>query len=305
MTGVIDIGGTKLAAGILGVDGRIIGRQESPSAPERGFADAAARMCAMLRKASQIAGGAITGVGIASAGPVDPLTGLVGNVGTLPGWEGHNLKAPFEAEFDVPVTVENDAAAAALAEAHWGSGRGARSFIYVTISTGIGGAVVIDGKLHRTGRGAHPEIGHQVIEASVDGPACYCGARGCWESLASGTAMAKWMNVEDAATVCARAIGGDALAQGAVDREALYLGLGLANLVTLFGPNAIALGGGVTKSWHLFAPRVLDVIRRCCTFYPMDDPRVTLASIGGDVVLAGAGLVWQQANSDDYGDNSI
>jgi len=296
MIGVVDIGGTKIAAGCVSQDGRIATRMECPSAPEQGFAPAMARTKEMLREAARRYGQFI-GIGVACTGPVDPFTGIIGEVGTLPGWQGANLAGELGGEFGVPMAVENDADAAALAEANWGAARGKSRFIYVTVGTGIGGGVVLSGELYRGVKGAHPELGHQVIDAS--GPLCYCRARGCWESLASGPAMAAWMKerrVEcrelNAAAICALAERGDELALRAVEREGHYLGLGLANLITLFAPDAIALGGGVMQSSHLFLKRARQVIRQICTQVPAAETELALASLGPDTGLAGAACAW-------------
>jgi glucokinase len=215
----------------------------------------------------------------------------------LPGWQGRNLVAELEPEFGVPVAVENDADAAALAEAHWGAAKGSEPFIYITVSTGIGGGIILSGALYRGAHGAHPELGHQVIDAS--GPLCYCKARGCWESLASGCAMVSWMREQQptapeltAAQICALAEQGEPLARRSVEREGYYLGLGLANLITLFTPDTIALGGGVMKSSHLFLARAQEVIREVCTQVPAAKTQITLASLGSDTGLAGAAQAW-------------
>jgi glucokinase len=294
--GAVDIGGTKIAVGAITRDGRIARRLECPTAPERGFASAMRQVIEMLREAARSAGGPYSGIGIACPGPLDPFTGIIGDVGTLPGWQGGNLNQEMEWEFGVRVAVENDADAAALAEACWGAAKGAPRFIYITVSTGIGGGIILDGELYRGVDGAHPELGHQVIDAS--GPLCYCGAHGCWESLASGPAMAAWMrsvrperpdlNVVTAADICELARQGDADALRAVEREGEYLGLGLANLVTLFTPGVIALGGGVMKSSSLFLDRARDVIRRICTQVPSEKTELRLASLGADTGLIGA-----------------
>jgi glucokinase len=181
-----------------------------------------------------------------------------------------------------------------LAESSWGAARGASRFIYITVSTGIGGGIILGGELYRGVDGAHPELGHQVIDAS--GPLCYCSAHGCWESLASGPAMAAWMGAQagdygdglTAAQICEQARQGDSLAMRAVEREAYYLGLGLANLVTLFTPGVIALGGGVMKSADLILDRARDVIRQICTQVPAGKTDLRLASLGSDSGLIGA-----------------
>ncbi len=201
----------------------------------------------------------------------------------------------MESEFGVRVAVENDADAAALAEASWGTAKRAGRFIYITVSTGIGSSVVLDGELYRGVDGAHPELGHQVIDAS--GPAMLLhrarmfGEPRQW-SVNDGFRVDIQRPDGDQLTaeqICALAKQGEALALRAVERQGYYLGLGLANLVTLFIPGVIALGGGVMKSADLF----LDPRPRC------DPPnlhasasrknRAALASLGTDTCLIGAG----------------
>src|SRR5579864_1917295 len=211
--GAVDIGGTKIAVGAVTEDGSIAARLECPTAPEKGFPAAMARVTQMLREAAT----GYEGIGIACPGPLDPFTGVIGDVGTLPGWQGFNLAETLGREFGVRAAVENDADAAALAEVSWGAAKGSSHFIYITVSTGIGGGIILDGKLYRGVDGAHPELGHQVIDES--GPLCYCRAHGCWESLASGPAMSAWVREQcpdsdplTAAQICERARIGDAVA---------------------------------------------------------------------------------------------
>jgi len=291
--GAIDIGGTKIAVGAVRENGSIAARLECPTAPEKGFPAAMQRVTEMLRAAASSNGGRYEGIGVACPGPLDPFTGIIGDVGTLPGWQGGNLEQELGREFGVRVAVENDADAAALAEVSWGAAKGASRFIYITVSTGIGGGIILGGELYRGVDGAHPELGHQVIDAS--GPLCYCSAHGCWESLASGPSMTAWMSEQcpdrgslTAAQICQQAREGDAMAQRAVEREGYYLGLGLANLVTLFTPGVIALGGGVMKSADLIVDRARDVIRRICTQVPAEKTQLRLASLGADTGLIGA-----------------
>ncbi len=203
--GSVDIGGTKIAVGAIREDGKILRRLECPTEPEKGFQYAMQRIIAMLRDLSSD-GTELAGIGVGCPGPLDPFTGMIGDVGTLPGWQGGNLVAELQSGFDLPVVVENDADAAALGEARWGTEVAGGSLIYATISTGIGGGILLDEQLYRGVDGAHPEIGHQVLDNS--GPECYCGARGCWESLASGPAMVSWMREQypDAQVTTARDI---------------------------------------------------------------------------------------------------
>ena len=296
LIGAIDIGGTKIAVGAVHSDGTIAHRCEMPTDASAGFENAMQRVLRMLRETVDVCG-RIDGIGIGCPGPLDPFTGIIGEVGTLPGWRGADLTKELNKEFRVDVAVENDGDAAALAESKWGSGRGAENFIYITISTGIGGGIILGGRLYRGVGGAHPEIGHQIIDNA--GPLCYCGARGCWESLASGTAMSEWM-LESApevrsiaaAEICSRAASGDELARRCTTREAHYLGLGLANIVTLFAPDVIALGGGVMKSSALFLDDATRVVRTLCTQVPAEKTRIALSSLGPDVGLLGACEAW-------------
>ena len=308
MIGAIDVGGTKIAVAMVAENGRIVHKMESPTAAERGFADGLSRMRQMLQECSRAAGAPITGIGIGSSGPVDPWTGIYGRVDTLPTWEGSDIKKPLESEFGVRVAVENDADAAALAESAWGAGKGKTRFIYVTISTGMGGGIVFDGQLYRGVDGAHPEVGHVVIEAS--GPECYCGAHGCWEWMAAGPAMVSWMKANapkgaklpeglSAKMICEMAEQNDPLAKKAVEREGYYIGVGVANLVMSFCPDRIALGGGLMGSAHLFMDRIHELVRNNCTLVPAYKTEIVLASMGPDTGVVGAASAWYNRYGDE------
>jgi glucokinase len=295
--GAVDIGGTKIAAGVVKEDGTIIHRCECPTDPTRGFHDAAQRITHMLRTVEERCSTRLDGIGVACPGPLDPKTGILGKVGTLPGWQNGDLRQELQRGFGATVAIENDADAAALAEATWGSAKGTASFIYLTFSTGIGGGIIIHGKLYRGVSGSHPELGHQVIDPS--GPLCYCAAHGCWESLASGSALSEWMHKQaperpllSAAEVCELARQGDELARNAVKRLGFYLGIGLSNIVTLFSPEVIALGGGLMRSRSLFLEDAIQKVHEICTQVPAERTKITLASLGDDVGLLGAAQSW-------------
>ncbi|MBZ5594000.1 MAG: ROK family protein [Acidobacteriia bacterium] len=306
--GAIDIGGTKIAVGVVDESGRVLARRECPTDASRGYEDALARMCAMLRDAVQRGKQSIDGIGIGSTGPVDPFTGVIGKLDFLPGWEGSPLVDDLAREFGLAVAMENDGDAAALGEAGWGAGRDKANLAYVTVGTGIGVGIIADGKLYRGAGGAHPEIGHHVIDCT--GPLCSCGAHGCWESLATGPAMAQWLSSNappdyphlDGLTgkrICELARQGDAPARRAVEREARYLGIGVANLVTLFIPDTIVLGGSVMHSADLFLDTIRDTVRRHCGYVPFEKTVVALASLGPDANLIGAARVWHHRFAPD------
>ena len=303
VVGAIDVGGTKIAVGLVDRDGQILEQEVTPSEPVKQLPGALDRLEHMLRACQERQPGArVIGIGVGCTGPVDPVSGMLGPNTFLPGWEGFNLIDLLRAHFGVPAAVENDADAAALGETAWGAGRGASRCIYITVSTGIGGGIVLDGALYRGAGGAHPELGHIVIQ-SGQGEPCFCGARGCWENLASGPALAGWYNTQarerglklpevDARAVCQRSGEGDALAQEAVQREGMYLGVGLANLITAFVPEVIVLGGGVMQSWPLFESQVRSVIRQNCGLVPWQRTELRMASLGARTGLAGAARVW-------------
>ncbi|MDE3104091.1 MAG: ROK family protein [Acidobacteriota bacterium] len=298
LIGAVDIGGSKIAVGLVREDGQLLGRRTCATLPERGFDDTMQRIIQMLEELGADIG-EVDGIGVGCPGPLDPVSGTVLEVGTLPGWSGANLIAPLQAHFGVDVVVENDADAATLGEYVWGSGAGCSRFLYVTISTGIGGGAVFDGRLYRGAHGAHPEFGHHVIDPR--GPLCYCGAHGCWESLVSGTAMAAWLQQQypalgalSAQQICDRAAQGDPVALSAMQRQGYYVGVGLANLITLFAPELIALGGGVMWSGELFLEEARRVITAICTQVPAARTRIVHALAGSDVGLLGAAQCWLQ-----------
>jgi glucokinase len=300
MIGAVDIGGTKIAVGMVDPSGRVLSRKESPTDTDL-YANGLAAIAGMLRDTAKTAEVEITGIGIGSTGPVDPITGKFGEVDFLPGWRGQNLVQDLARMFKVQVALENDADAAAMGEAGWGAGKNKSRLIYVTVGTGIGSGIVLDGHLYRGVDGSHPELGHQVIDPA--GPLCSCGFRGCWESLAAGPAMVAWLETNapadyphrkhlTAKRICQLAQQGDAPARKAVEREAYYLGLGVANLINVFTPDVIVLGGSVMKSAILFLEGIRKVICRGCRFVPFEKTELVLASLGEDANLIGAARVW-------------
>ena len=297
--GAVDIGGTKIAAGIVDDSGRVLACRQAPTQTAGPWPQALTLIATMLREAARDADATIAGIGIGSTGPLDPLTGKFQNLDTIPQWSGASPVDDLAREFNVSVAMENDADAGALGEATWGAGRNKSRLIYVTVGTGIGGGIILDGHLYRGVDGAHPEVAHQVID--VNGPPCSCGLRGCWEVLACGPGMAKWMASHSeykgdpgltARRIYEHAMAGDPLAARAVERENFYLGIGLANLVNLFTPDAVILGGSVMKSAGVFLNDIRKVMQQGCRFVPLDKVDLSLASLGDDANLIGAARVW-------------
>jgi glucokinase len=290
MIGALDIGGTKVAAGAVARDGRLLCRTQLATNGELNPKRALADIVSILRSVSREANEPLEGIGIGCTGTVHPLEGKIGKVPFLPRWEGLALVDELQRAFGISAGMENDADAAALAESVWGAGKGAERFLYITIGTGIGGGIILRGHIYRGADGSHPELGHHVIDPN--GPRCSCGSRGCWESLACGPALAARGRGPNAQSVCAAAREGEPVSVTAVEQEGYYLGLGLANLITIFVPDVIALSGSVMQSGELFWSKIGATIRANCRFVPYEKTALVPAALGPDVGLMGAAQVW-------------
>lgn len=295
--GAVDIGGTKLAVGLVSADGCLLSFAEVPTEPGLGPENAFRRISSLLEERLGQTRGKLQAIGIGCTGPVDPRSGTIGDVALLEGWCDFPLVTRFEQHFAVPACLENDCDAAALGEAAFGVGRNCSRFLYVSISTGIGAGLILDGQIYRGAAGVHPELGHHSIDPS--GPPCYCGSVGCWESLASGTAIASWYQSQSTTTHCSCAqifrcaAEHETLALRAVDRFTHYLGVGLGNLITLFAPDCIALGGGVMASAHHFLDPAATLAQSRAGLIPQRQSLIQLASLGRQAGLIGAAYAAQ------------
>jgi glucokinase len=298
LIGAIDVGGTKIAVGLVNIAGQVVARSEAPSTGLMSYATAVAYLSSELGRLARAHSATLKGIGIGLTGRIDRRSGLLTENEFLPDWGRHDLTGDLSRMLGVEAAIENDADAAALGEARWGAGQGCGVFLYVTVSTGIGGGLVVDGKVYRGSAGWHPEIGHMVIS---DKPTtCYCGASGCWEQLACGPALAAWYHAQGGqalttAEICALARLGEPLAVRTIAHGGDWMGRGLANLINLFAPERIALGGGVMRSWDLFEPHARAVIETACSFMvPHALTEIVTARLGDDAPLAGAAAVWLQ-----------
>ncbi|MGE5554008.1 MAG: ROK family protein [Betaproteobacteria bacterium] len=313
----LDLGGTKIAAGVVSPDGRVVASAVRPTPAGK---EASAVLEALEEAARQVAGEAGVGpdervaVGLACPGPLDPATGVVCNAPNL-GWRDVPVRELLAARLPWPCVVLNDADAAALGEATFGAGRGAALMLYLTISTGIGGGIVWRGRPLSGAHGVAGEFGHQVIDP--DGPPCRCGRRGCLEALASGTAMARRAAERlqqgepsalrklahgDPAKVTAVLVGeaaalGDDLASDVVAETARYLGIGVANLVAAFDPDRVVIGGGLANLGERLLDPVRQTVRR--EVLPPAGERVEIvrATLGGFSGVVGAAWTAREAVS--------
>jgi glucokinase len=282
----VDIGGTNLVVGAVRMDGgRVVGDHSRPTDPSRGpdaVVEDLVTMVAESREALLLAepGAEVVGVGIGAPGPLDTRNGIVLLTPNL-GWVNMPLRARIAEGVGLTAALDNDANCAVLGEAWVGAAKGARHVIGMTIGTGIGGGIVLDGQLHHGASDCAGEIGHITID--LDGRRCGCGNYGCLEAYASGPAIARRaveqiesgaqssltaivggdLSQITAATVYAAAQQGDPVADEVVRTTARYLGAGLANLLNIFNPDLVVIVGGVTQAGEaLFEPLRREVARR-------------------------------------------
>ncbi len=296
----IDLGGTKTVVAAVDASGRIHARSGFKTLPDRGFAVGLAELLGSVRRVLNEAcwtAAAIDGIGIGCTGPVNPRAGTIHNPYTLPGWDESNIVAPLREALGVDVFLENDADAAAVGEFQFGAGRQTSPLVMVTLGTGVGGALLANGEIYRGVNGEHPELGH--ISVLSDGPACYCGTRGCWESFASGTAIAlagKACGFEDSRAVFA-ATPGDNRAAAIVDRAVCATATATWTLLHTALPHRIILGGSIGEAqFDRFAAAMRQQILRA-TQIPKGRVEIVRAQLGNDAGVIGAACLAFQATN--------
>ena len=250
----IDIGGTRLRVALVDDRGRVLAREEVFTKAQAG-PDAVIGQIVALADLIAPDRGDIAGAGISCPGPIDTKRGLALGIPTLAGWDNIPIAQMVGTAVSLPVQLENDGIAAAMGEWTFGAGKGLDNIVYVTISTGVGGGVIIDGRVARGRMGMAAHIGHMTVER--DGVVCSCGNRGCWEAYASGTAFGRRIaghaiaDLPDPKAVFAAATLGDTRALELVAEQADWLGIGIANLLHLYSPDVVLLGGGVANGFAL------------------------------------------------------
>jgi glucokinase len=294
----VDLGGTQLRAALADEHGQIYDEVRMRTAAEEGSAAVVERIVACIAqvRAALPQGGEPIGIGIGAPGPLDPYEGVVLNPPTIPGWEHVPLRAIVSERTGLPVELGNDANSAALGEWMFGAGRGRHNLVYVTVSTGIGGGVIADGRLLLGYRGAAAEVGLHIVDP-ID--------LRFWEELASGTALGRAAadamidepgstlhglaspETVTAADVSRAAAAGDPLAQRLMEREGDLLGIGLVNILHLFAPEQILLGGSVVIHNPGLLDRARAVIRARAHAIYQGVP-IELASLGDRVGILGA-----------------
>jgi glucokinase len=301
----VDIGGTKVAAGLVNANGEISAQVREPMVSSSSAQEGLNAVLSAIARVIPDGEGDVGGIGICAPGPLDPKTGMILNPPNLPCWRNFPLAESVREHYSAPVKVDNDANAAALAETRWGAARGYRNVFYATIGTGIGTGIVFDGKIYHGRTGSAGEGGHVSID--YRGPICRCGKPGCIEILASGTAIAQRARQElaagaksvmlelaggDVAALTGEIVGkasdaGDDLASQILADATEMLALWLSNIVDLFDPEVIVIGGGAAALYRPFFDKLHERISHLTVNPRADEVPIVAAHYGADSGIAG------------------
>ncbi len=306
----VDVGGTKVAAGLVDCDGKILNQVRQPMVA-RGEPEAALKAVTsaidLLSREMPEANVKFQGIGLCAPGPLDPQTGVVINPPNLPCWRNFPLAAKVAEIYGVPVKLDNDANAAALAETRWGAARGYRYVFYATVGTGIGTGIVLDGQIYHGYTGAAGEGGHMSID--YRGPVCGCGKHGCIEAFAAGPAIGARARARLAAEqsrhsamldlaqgkiedVTSETVGrafaaGDSLARKILQETAVFLTAWLSNIVDLLDPDVVVMGGGVAAMLGPFFDEIEHGLPQWCVNPGAAEIPLRMAHYGADAGIAG------------------
>jgi glucokinase len=305
----LDVGGTKIAAGVVDRGGQVLSMEVAPSRVHEGpdaMIDRHLDLGRAAVAAAAVPWGQIRAVGIACGGPLDPFAGIIQSPPGLPGWNDVPLVAIVEAALRRPAVVGNDATACAIAEWWFGIGRerGVRNLVYLTISTGVGGGLILDGRVYRGAAGNAGELGHLTID--YQGRQCGCGRRGCLEAYASGPQIAARARERIAAggastlaalpevtarDVAQAAAEGDPLAREVWDETTEMLGSAVANILDVFNPELVVLGGGVTRAGDQLLRPVHEAALRQAMAPARNAADIVLAGLGEELGVVSAATV--------------
>jgi glucokinase len=301
-----DFGGTHLRAAVVDEAG-VVHSRRSLATPESATAESiVGQVVELLAAAAKDSPAPVAGVCIATAGLIDADAGKVILAPNIPGFRNLVLTTPIAERLGVPAYIENDASAAALGEFRFGAGRGTRHLLHATVGTGIGGGIVIDGRLYRGAKGLAGEIGHIILDPA--GPRCNCGSRGCLEAMVSGVAFAHRAKVlieggksrvlqelagyrePTAEDLYQAAKLGDATCEAEIRHGGHLLGLGLGSLVNVLNPDAVTLSGGLLQMGEMLLEPAREAMYSLA-YGPAAGTTVRLSELGDDAGLLGAAAV--------------
>jgi glucokinase len=307
----IDLGGTKIIAALVSHQGQVMAKEYYHTLAKEGPQSVINRIFSAidhLLEGRNVALSQLHNISIAAAGAIDLERGVVTSSPNLPGWRDVPLRDMVSSKYEVKTCLINDASAGALGEYHFGVGKGVNNLIYLTVGTGIGGGIIINGRLYLGPNGSAGEIGHITID--VNGPRCSCGNIGCLETLASGTAMAREairrisrgerstlteMMGDKIENITAKLVemaaqGGDSLALEVISQAATYLGVGMVNLVNIFNPEMIIVGGGVMQMADLLLEPARQVVEERAFKLSAQAVRIVPSQLGDNAAVLGAAV---------------
>ena len=317
----VDIGGTKVAVGLVDQSGKILRQLRQPMVangkPEAALEAVTAAIDSLMSQSGSSTASTPKGIGICAPGPLDPVTGMIINPPNLPCWRNFPLASRVTEAYRMPVQLDNDANAAALAETRWGAARGYRYVFYATLGTGIGTGIVFDGHIYHGRTGAAGEGGHVSID--YRGPVCSCGKHGCIEALAAGPAIgararahlsagsSRRSTILDLAkgkidAVTSELVGqayaaGDLLAREILQETADLLAAWLGNIIDLLDPDVIVIGGGVAAMLQPFFGQIKDRLPSWCVNSRVAEIPLLMAHYGADAGVAGGAALCSDAFS--------
>ena len=304
----IDLGGTNIVAGVMDDHYQLLAKAKCKTNASRPAREIVTDMARMAREAAEKVGvsmSEVAHVGVGSPGTCNAANGIVEYANNL-GFDHVPIKAWLEEELHIPVSIENDANAAALGEALAGAARGARSCVCITLGTGVGGGIILDGKVYSGFNYAGAELGHMVI--MVDGEDCTCGRQGCWEAYASATALVRqtrrameahpdstmWkiagsLDNVDGRTAFDGMRAGDEAASQVVENYVHYVACGLINVINIFQPEVLCIGGGICKEGETLLKPIREYIfQERYSKFCEQQTRLCVAELGNDAGVIGA-----------------
>ncbi len=303
----VDLGGTHLRTAVCTADGRILYRAKTETEAHLGAEHVVARMLQLIGEAiRQNPTCCVQAIGIGAPGPLQPRTGIIIECPNLPGFDHYPMRDRIMEATGLPTIVENDANAAAVGEQRFGAGRGFANMVYLTISTGIGGGIIVEGKLYWGEHGYAGEVGHMTLEAH--GPRCNCGNIGCLEALAAGPAIARNARAAiaegrptrildmtpggDPQNITAHIVtdaakAGDALARELLANAGFYIGVGIVNLLHILNPGRVVIGGGVSFAGDLLFGPIRQTVDARAPFAFRKGVDIVPAALGDDAGLLG------------------
>jgi len=310
----VDLGGTNIAVGVVDENGKIIAKDSVPTKKEREYPEIVKDMAMLSLKVVKDAGlelKDIKSIGIGSPGTPDEKNGVLVYANNLR-FYNVPLRAEMQKYIDKPVYIGNDANVAALAESVAGAAKGVQHSVTVTLGTGVGGGVVINGKVYSGFNFAAAELGHMTI--MMDGEQCTCGNKGCWEAYASASALIRQtqeaakehpeslvyklvdgdLTKIDAKTAFDAAKQGDKVGQELVDQYIKYIAVGLGNIVNIFMPEVIVIGGGVCKEGEYLLAPLRKRVRELAYTREIPLPEIKVAQMGNDAGIVGAAMLGRE-----------